>query len=50
MRGDLIPPLVDIELHNRLGVDWESLVWVNNHTEEARIYKKIEKKILSSIQ
>lgn len=37
MRRGLVPSLALVEIDDLLGVDWESLVWVDSHTEESRV-------------
>ena len=37
MRRDFIPPLAQVDLDNRLGVDGETLVGVDDHAEKARV-------------
>ena len=39
VRWYFIPSLAYVQLDHRLGVDWEALVWIHNHTEEARVWK-----------
>ena len=37
MGRNFIPPLANIQLDHRLGIDGKALVGVDNHTEEARV-------------
>ena len=37
MRRGLVPSLALVEIDDLLGVDRESLVWVDSHTEESRV-------------
>ena len=45
MRGDLVPPLADVELHHPGGVDGVALVRVDHHTEEARVGLNISRAV-----
>ena len=37
MWGAFASPLSDINFHRTLGVDWETLVWIDGDAEKARV-------------
>ena len=49
MRGNLVPPLANVELHHPGGVDGVPLVRVDHHTEQARVGLNISYPVLLTV-